>query len=745
MKTTSLLITALSATLYTYVLAATGLLLITSAGAMAQSRTDADMLLARASHARLVDGDIEDAISIYRQLAMSSSASRFHVATALVGLGDSYQLTGSTESVPAYERVLSEFGDQPAPFQQASSKLRLLLASNTAAGVTVNATGQHVLLMSEVPRFSTSLPRIYDFSPDGARMVFHAPATAERKARFPNLVRELYIQDTRGSVRRPVMDNAADWEFINLPRWSPDGNRMLYTAFKGIGDDGSRQLYKHDFLTGESRQIVNLEQFNSEALRGLNWMPDGRSFVTLWYDGVRRFSLDGDLIRHYEQKVDHMTMIGNVSPDGRFLLYHRVDPDKEDHEEMDLWMLDLENGTSRQLSSESGYEGWPVWSKDGSHIYYVSGPRDAHNVFRRKFDSNETPEKITTYSNASAIYPTILGEEGQISFTLMKDNHTVLAGNSPSEARTIVRGNSPMLSPSGEHIYYLNSEPGKTGLWVTSMEGDSSRQLVEGEIITPYGPKKFLSPDGSSITYAKNEGDVTTLYVMAATGGDAKKLYSTPGVRHLIPSWSPDSKEIAFSIHGDMMVISANSGEPKVLANVKHWESWNIEWSPDGAQLAAFAYLEGEEANHIMLISRESGEMQRLTLATEAQYKEILAWHPDGKRISYMYYNTEDGNGSRIIDIESGQISDIADLPDPMWDYFGVWGPDGRYYFSSATRGMGNLWELHAYDDRTGEYETIRISERGSVSMPTWNGDGSIMAWSEREPVRQMWMMINYE
>jgi len=722
------------------------LLALASGPVIAQNRADADLILTQAMHARIVEGDIENAISLYRKLVMSPSASRFHVATALVELGDSYQLTGSPEAIPAYERVLSEFGDQPKPFQQASAKLRTLMASTATTGSTGNSTSQHVLLMAEVPTFSAKFIRTWDFSPDGSRMIFHASATVERKARFPALLRELYIQDTGGSVRRPMLDDAEDWEFINVPRWSPDGNSILYVVSKGSGiDDGERQLRLHDLSSGASRQVILEGAEDLNGIKGATWMPDGKSIVTLWNGGIRLFDLEGKLVRYFAKEIDHVTLLGNVSPDGRFLLYHKVDVNKEDHDEMDIWVMDLSDGTNKQISSEPGFEGWPVWSADGSQIYYVSGPNTARNVYRRNFGSNEAPEKITSYSNTSVIFPLING--GQLTFTLMKDNHTVLTATpgSESSARTVVRGRAPMLSPAGDLLYYLNSEPGKTGLWVTPVSGGSSRQLVEGDIIVPYGPRKFLSPDGTQISYAKYEGDFTVLFVMSTAGGNEQKLYSAEGVRHLIPSWSPDSKEIAFSIDGDLMVISAAGGKAETLASVKNWESWNIVWSPDGSRLAAFAYLEGEENNHIMLIDRKAKEMTRLTPASEGQYKEILDWHPDGKRISYMYYNTEDGNGSRLINIETGNITDIADMPDPMWDYIGVWGPDGRYYFSSTPRGMGNPWQLHAYDERTGEFETIRKSERRSVGMPSWSVDGSVMTWSETEPVRQMWMMTDFE
>jgi Tol biopolymer transport system component len=728
-------------------LAVSTLLLFSASNGLAQNRTDANLMLERASHARMVDGDIANAISIYKQLAMSTSASREHVATALVELGSSYQLIGSGEAVSVYERVMSEFGDQPHSFQLASARLQAMLASGTAKTSLSGSLGQLELVMPEVPAFSPNLPRTYDFSPDGKYLVYHAEASAERKARFPKLMRELYIQDRKDSVRRPLMEDAGDWEWINMPRWSSNGNKLLFIVSKGMGNESKRQFYFHDFSNGESRPIDVGSLLNSASVRGGNWMPDGESFVTLWNDGVRIFKLSGELIKHFEEDVDHMTMIGNVSPDGRFLLYQQVDPEKEDHQEMDLWTIDLNDGSRRQISSEPGYEGWPVWSKDGSHVYYVSGPKPARNIYRREAGSSDAPEKITNYINASVIYPKIISDSGQLTFTLMKDNNTVVVSNPAfgGTAQTVVRGSHPMLAPDGKKIYYINSEPGRTGVWVTNLKGDAPQQLVKGKVITSYDQKSLLSPDGKMLAYAQYRGEETVLFVMPSSGGTAKEIYSKEGVRHIIPSWSRDSSEIAFSIDGDLMVIPSAGGDPEVLATVNNWESWNIEWSPDGKQLAAFAYIAGLENNHIMLVDRQSRKMRRLTPDSENQYKEIIDWHPDGKRISYMYYNTVDGNGSRLITVETGEIQDIPDLPEPEWDYYGNWGPDGRFYSTSAVRGFGNLQHISAYDESTGEIVSFIKHKEHSVGLPSWNTDGNIMAWPETEAVRQLWVMTDHE
>jgi Tol biopolymer transport system component len=708
----------------------------------AQAVSETDMILQRASNLRIVEGDLDDALTLYRSVALSAAASRSHVAKALVEMGDTYQMMGSSEAVAVYERVLNEYTDQPDAFNRASAGMKSLALNVDSA--PAGAAREHVLVMPALPPFSPIEMRTYDFSPDGRQMVFHAPATEERKAKSPGLFRELYIQDVQGSIRRPLVANPEDWQFINFPRWSPDGQKILMTASASMG--GGRQLMVHELSSGETR-VIDLEDYPANmSYDGLAWMPDNESLVLLSVDGYRIFGLDGKLRKHFEQDIDHMTRIGNVSPDGTRLLYQQVDDQMEDHEEMDVWTLDLETGESSAIVKADGFDGWPAWSADGSQVYYVSGAQGSRNVFRVKLGSWAAPEQVTAYKNTTVTYPLVLRDSGQLVFTLMKDNHTIMLQRTGGveNRQMVARGTNPMLAQDGKHLYYLGSEPGYTGVWVVSTDGGEPRRLLDGELPRLHGPKSLLSPDGSKIAASRYQNEVTELLVLPAEGGEPQVLYIAPGKRHLIPSWSPDSKEIAFSIDGLLLVTSASGGEPTELAEVANWESWNIEWSPDGKTLAAFAYLEGESNNHIMLINRASGQMRRLTTAEEGRYKENLAWHPDGKQISYMYYNSNDGNGSRIIDVVSGSVRDLADLPEPMWDYIGTWGPDGRYYFSATARGFGNPWSTHALNVETDTYETILQKPDRSIGLPTWSQNGQLIAWSEQEPVRQLWMMTGY-
>ena len=308
------------------------------------------MVLEQAAHAEMVEGDLARAVRLYRQVAMSASASRNHVARALVALGNTYDLQGSPEAVPAYQRVVSEFSDQSEMFLVANAKLNALSAKASSGTGGKSAGAEYEAILLEMAGANPRRPRIYDFSPDGARLITSARATSERKKRFPTLLTELYVRDTSGSVSRPLIEDAEDWEWIGQPRWSPNGKYVFYVEGKSFGVRRLMLLDLHSKLTkqlpGDSFQVP-------DGFSGAEWMPDNAGLIIQSRDGFRIIGLDGKVQKHFTGNLDHMTRMGDVSPDGRRLLYHKVTANKEDHGEMDIWQLDLESGAHSEVTNES--------------------------------------------------------------------------------------------------------------------------------------------------------------------------------------------------------------------------------------------------------------------------------------------------------------------------------------------------------------------------------------------------------
>lgn len=721
------------------------LVLVTGKPLAAQTFASAGSMLEEAAHEQLVTGDMERAISLYHQVSESASASRANVAKALISLGTAYEIIGSSDAVVTYRRVVEEFSDQPSIYIAAQDALNRLYRDEIYKPTDdFTGTQDYSLIISDMDEMHWQRGRDFDVSPSGDVFVRPTVALDYRKSQFPTLHEELYFQEVGSNVLKPVLSDPGPWEFLHSPRISPDGSQIFFTANRLTEDGGERMWAIADVATGE---IVHSNSGPDVSRMEATWMPDNAHLVTMNLEGFDVMSVDGTIVKHFDLHTDSRTHLGSVSPDGSSLVYHADDSRETPATEANVWMLNLESGHHTRITQSTGYEGWPIWNQDGSKIYYVSGELPTFNIYSISTRPNASPQKITAYSNAAALFPLILPETGQLIFGLTSSNNTIFASpsSSPDLARPLIRGAGPLLSPNADKIYYIDDSPGREGIWSATSEGTNPIHLVSGNLSFSYGKTPFLSPDGTHIAYFAFESGNSVLYTKSSSGGPAKKLYEVKGTQEIIAAWSPDSKELAFIDGPSLMVIPAQGGTATSLASQSNWESWMVEWSPDGKYIAGFAFTDTDEYNVIFAVNRTNGNLLRVTPPQEDQYKEILAWHPDGDQISYMYYGSDFQNdGTRIVPLTGGSPAHLVNMPDPMWDYIGTWGPDGKYYFVSSPRGAGN-WALYSFDESTGDYEKVRGADDRSIGMPSWSGDGSTMTWHETQSTRQIWLLTDYE
>ncbi len=112
----------LSAGLAALLLAAT----IAAQRVSAQEAAQAEVQLQKAVHVELVQGNLQEAIRLYKEIVAENGGNHAVSARALVLLGRSYEKLGSLEAKEAYERVLRDYADQADMVAQARARLAAL-------------------------------------------------------------------------------------------------------------------------------------------------------------------------------------------------------------------------------------------------------------------------------------------------------------------------------------------------------------------------------------------------------------------------------------------------------------------------------------------------------------------------------------------------------------------------------------------------------------------------------------------
>ena len=86
----------------------------------------AESLLQEAVNQELVVGDLQKAITLYREIAERHAANRRTAAQALANLGRTYEKLGASEATDAYQRLVRDFSDQAAAVRFARDRLTAL-------------------------------------------------------------------------------------------------------------------------------------------------------------------------------------------------------------------------------------------------------------------------------------------------------------------------------------------------------------------------------------------------------------------------------------------------------------------------------------------------------------------------------------------------------------------------------------------------------------------------------------------
>jgi serine/threonine protein kinase len=215
---------------------------------------------------------------------------------------------------------------------------------------------------------------------------------------------------------------------------------------------------------------------------------------------------------------------------------------------------------------------------------------------------------------------------------------------------TSLRGNEEgaSLSPDGEQVAFTwNGEKENNFDIYVKMIGTSDMLRLTTDPAMDIMPS--WSPDGKQIAYVRVGPDGNRVHLVSPLGGSDHKLSDFP-LAFATPSWSPDSrwlvvarapKEGPFAIGSDgFYLLPVNGGEPRAVRIPEEavGNSFGPAFAPDGRHLA---YLTGSGASqHVAVIDlgadyKPIGTPRRVT--KRPMYPDGgSCWTRDGKSILYV-------------------------------------------------------------------------------------------------------------
>ncbi len=182
--------------------------------------------------------------------------------------------------------------------------------------------------------------------------------------------------------------------------------------------------------------------------------------------------------------------------------------------------------------------------------------------------------------------------------------------------------NNPVVSPSGNEIYFGVSDPNSVthALWALNIKNRGLRLVKEGAI----GTFPVVSPDGSTIAISADGGESSVLFMNA--DGTNQRFVDTGGLGGGISDFSPDGKRIIFSASSGpypapdyLYEKELGSSEPPAQIDIgNQLSASNPIYSPDG-KFVAFNGEVFEGDSNVYRVRLSDNRVTSLTFGDEPQ------------------------------------------------------------------------------------------------------------------------------
>lgn len=506
--------------------------------------------------------------------------------------------------------------------------------------------------------------------------------------------------------------------WMRYPSISPDGKTIVF-SYQG-------DLYTVNAQGGTASALTSHLAYDYKPV----WSPDGE-YIAFASDRYGNFDLfvipvEGGVPKRltYHSASETPT---SFTPDGQNILFKAHILDDKDNVQFpsgslpELYQVPMAGGRVQQVLTTPAEEA--KYNQSGTQLIYHD-KKGYENKWRKHHTSSVTRD-IWKYDTASGEHTKLTRYEGEDRY--------------------------PVFDKDENYIYFL-SEQFNSNFNVCKFPVDQPSEVTQLTRFEHH-PVRFLSITRNNKLCFGYHGEIYTLEegespekVNIDIHTDRKENpteYKTFRSNATEMDLSPNGKELAIVIRGDIFVTSTDYETTKRITNTPEQER-SVSFSPDGRKLLYASERNGSWNIYETSMARE--EEQQFSLSTVLNEKPVIlsdketfqpSYSPDGNEIAFL----EERTTLKVINTETGNIRKILDgrynYSYSDGDQWYQWSPDGKWFLVQYSPQHLFSNDIALIDARGNQ--TIRnLTNSGyEDNRAKWMMKGKMMIWfTDRQGLR---------
>lgn len=501
-------------------------------------------------------------------------------------------------------------------------------------------------------------------------------------------------------------------------RISPDGKEIVF-CYKG-------DIYKVSAKGGEAIQLTTQDSYESSPV----WSPDGKqiAFASDRFGNTDVFVMPANGGSARRLTTNSASEIPSAfTPDGKFIVFSASIQDPASSALFptsamtELYKVPAEGGKTEQILGTPAE--MVCFNAAGDKFLYQD--RKGFEDEWRKHHTSSITRDVWMYDMASGKHTNLTKRAGE--------------------------DRNPVLSSDGKEVFFL-SERNKGSFNVYSFPLDNPEQVKPLTSFSTH-PVRFLSLGGDGTLcytyngeiYTQKQGGKPSKVNVSLTRDDQEipvTLSYTRGASEAVAS--PDGKQVAFIVRGEVFVTSVEYGTTKQITHTPEAEE-GLSFGADNRTLVYASERDGNWQLYKAEIERKEDLnfpnatliKEEVLLPSKTVERMYPKFSPDGKEVAFI----EDRIRLKVLNLETNKVRQITD-GSTWYELSGgfnyAWSPDGKWFTLEFIGNKHDPYTDIALVSADGKGELVNLTNSGyTSSSPKWTMDGNaILFTTERYGMR---------